>query len=110
RKTARRGLDAQPHATRVERVRRAEEEPLLGEALQDAGDRTRMEADDVGDLLRGDTRELLDDLEDESLRPRNPPPRSHHLRCALKVMLDAPEQPQEIQRVIERRGVGGARS
>ncbi len=71
-------------------------------SLQQGGERTGVQVQNVGQLPRMDTRKPADDPNHQALRARDAKRRRHGLGPALKRVVDGPNQTQEVDCVTDR--------
>ena len=71
-------------------------------SLQECGERTGVQMQNVSQLPRVDTRKTADDPNHQALRARDAKRRRHGLGPALKRVVDGPNQAQEVDRVTDR--------
>ncbi len=72
------------------------------ESLQECGERTGVQMQNVSQLPRVDTRKTADDPNHQALRARDAKRRRHGLGPALKRVVDGPNQTQEVDGVTDR--------
>ena len=89
----------------VSRIAGALEKSAVDEPLQNPCDRARMETQNMRQIASGDSRELSDDAEYETLRSGDSQLRIHPLGQPLQSVFDRPEQAQEIKNRILLRDV-----
>ena len=89
--------ELEERAPRVRGVGAPDHEPALLEPLQHAGERARVDVQELGHLAGGDAGEASDHPDDEALRARDAEPRLHPLGRGLQRVIERPERPQEVE-------------
>ncbi len=100
-------LQPQAGAPAVARIALPLQVSSRDEPLQDAGNRARMQSEDVRQIACGEIGKLTDHPQHQPLRHRDAHLLRHPLRHSLEVVLDRPEQPHELQRRLENIGTPG---
>ncbi len=101
---ARRG-QAEQQAAPVAWIAAAVDQTAVLETLQDPGQRTGVEVQELGERPGRDAREATDDPEHEPLGPRHPELSGHALGRTLQRVIERPDEAHEIQDVTESRSL-----
>jgi len=91
------GPHAQQRAAVISPIGAPFDQAAVHQALQDAGQRARVQVDPAGEVSRRQVALAAHQAQDQPLRPRHAEPAFHPFRAAPQRVLDLPEQPQHLE-------------
>jgi hypothetical protein len=95
------GAEREPGPAPVIGIGRPANEPFLLQAVEDAGQRARVNAEDPGESARRDAGSTPEDAQGDALRAREPEGGVHALGHGLQPVVERPDEAHEVEHLAE---------